>query len=51
MSFQDLYVQLIDDIDYEPILAFIESHISHKQVILDAGCGSGVILIPLAEKG
>ncbi len=51
MSFQDLYVQLIDDIDYEPILAFIESHLSHKQVILDAGCGSGVILIPLAEKG
>lgn len=51
MGFQDLYVKLIDDIDYDPIVSFIEPHLSKSQTILDAGCGSGVILVPLTLLG
>lgn len=51
MAFQDLYVKLIDDIDYDPMVKFIEGHVTKSQTIIDAGCGSGVILVPLTELG
>lgn len=51
MSFQDLYVRLIEDIDYEPIINWIKKELKTHQRILDAGCGSGVILIPLTALG
>ncbi len=51
MSFQDLYVQLIEDIDYDPIIEWIKPHLKPSQRILDAGCGSGVILVPLTKAG
>jgi 2-polyprenyl-3-methyl-5-hydroxy-6-metoxy-1,4-benzoquinol methylase len=51
MSFQDLYVQLIEDIDYDPIVEFIQPYLNHNQRILDAGCGSGVIMVPLTKQG
>jgi 2-polyprenyl-3-methyl-5-hydroxy-6-metoxy-1,4-benzoquinol methylase len=51
MSFQDLYVRLIEDIDYEPIVEWISKQLNTKQHILDAGCGSGVILVPLSARG
>lgn len=51
MSFQDLYVQLIEDIDYDPIIEWIKPQIKPNQRILDAGCGSGVVLVPLTKAG
>ncbi len=51
MSFQDLYVRLIEDIDYEPIVSWITKALKPNQRILDAGCGSGVILVPLSAQG
>lgn len=51
MSFQSLYVTLIEDIDYTPIITFIQSHLQKHQTILDAGCGSGVVMVPLVEAG
>jgi 2-polyprenyl-3-methyl-5-hydroxy-6-metoxy-1,4-benzoquinol methylase len=51
MSFQDLYVRLIEDIDYDPIIDWIKKQLQPNQHILDAGCGSGVILVPLTAQG
>lgn len=51
MGFQDLYVRLVEDIDYDPIVIWIVEHIQSNPKILDAGCGSGVILVPLIERG
>ncbi|MCU0105391.1 class I SAM-dependent methyltransferase [Acholeplasma vituli] len=51
MSFSDLYVRLIEDIDYIEIIDFITKQLKPSDVILDAGCGSGVILSPLIQKG
>src|SRR5690606_15120022 len=51
MSFQQLYEQLVSDIDYDPIIAFLETHLKKDQLTLDAGCGTGVFLVPLVNKG
>lgn len=51
MSFSDLYVRLIEDIDYSEIIDFIKPHLKKDHEILDAGCGSGVILLPLIQEG
>lgn len=51
MSFHQLYEYLVSDIDYEPIISFLESHLDKKRLTLDAGCGTGVCLVPLIQKG
>lgn len=51
MDFQILYESLVSDIDYEPIIACLEKHLSKDKSTLDAGCGTGIFLLPLLKKG
>jgi 2-polyprenyl-3-methyl-5-hydroxy-6-metoxy-1,4-benzoquinol methylase len=49
MSFAKLYDQLMEDIDYEEIYAFIKPYIINFNSIIDAGCGSGYLTTLLAK--
>ncbi|MDY0211020.1 MAG: class I SAM-dependent methyltransferase [Acholeplasma sp.] len=49
MSFGSVYEALVGDIDYSSIVNFLKEHLNKSKTILDAGCGSGVFLIPLLE--
>ena len=51
MMFADIYDLLMSDIDYQELLDFLKTKIDKNKMILDAGCGSGNILIPLLEEG
>ena len=51
MSFHQLYEYLVSDIDYEPMISFLESQLDPTRLTLDAGCGTGVCLVPLVKKG
>jgi SAM-dependent methyltransferase len=42
--FSKIYDQLMSDIDYEQIYDFISPYIKSKDIVLDAGCGSGYLL-------
>jgi len=49
MSFAKLYDQLMEDIDYEEIYAFIKPYIKKYNTVIDAGCGSGYLTTLLAQ--
>lgn len=51
MDFQILYEKLISDIDYEPVILFLEKYLTKNKLILDAGCGTGIFLLPLLNRG
>jgi SAM-dependent methyltransferase len=42
--FSKIYDELMSDIDYEQIYAFLSPYIKEGDVVLDAGCGSGYLL-------
>ncbi|MDL2292900.1 class I SAM-dependent methyltransferase [Acholeplasma sp. OttesenSCG-928-E16] len=49
--FAHYYDLLMGDIDYKELIEFLEKNINLKEMVLDAGCGSGNILIPLVQHG
>lgn len=49
--FERLYDILMSDIDYEKILDQVSPYLHKKDLILDAGCGSGYFLIELIRHG
>ncbi len=51
MSFGKVYEALVEDIDYGPIVDFIVKELDPNKSLLDAGCGTGVFLIPLLKLG
>ncbi len=51
MNFSSIYDYLQQDIDLDHLLAPILPYLDVKNVLVDAGCGSGHILTYLAKKG
>src|SRR5574344_1854326 len=51
MSFGKVYEALVEDIDYGPIVDFVVKELDPNKSLLDAGCGTGVFLIPLLKLG
>lgn len=49
MTFAYIYDQLMSDIDYQLIFDFIKPYIKNKDVIIDAGCGTGYLTEILAH--
>ena len=49
--FEELYDILMSDVDYEALLEDIKPYISHHDFIIDAGCGSGYMLVELLKQG
>lgn len=45
------YDLLMADVDYEQLLNFIEPYLKKDDFILDAGCGSGYLLVEFMSKG
>lgn len=45
------YDLLMADVDYEQLLNFIEPYLKKDDFILDAGCGSGYLLVEFMTKG
>ncbi|MDY0139128.1 MAG: methyltransferase domain-containing protein [Candidatus Izemoplasmatales bacterium] len=45
------YDLLMADVDYEKLLNFIEPYLKKEDFILDAGCGSGYLLVEFMSKG
>lgn len=45
------YDLLMADVDYEKLLNFIEPYLKKEDLILDAGCGSGYLLVEFMTKG
>ena len=48
--FEPLYDLLMSDVDYEALLHEIEPYIKKSDLIIDAGCGSGYLLVELLKK-
>ncbi|MDY0074321.1 MAG: methyltransferase domain-containing protein [Acholeplasmataceae bacterium] len=48
--FEHLYDLLMSDVDYEAILNQIEPYLNEYDFIIDAGCGSGYLLIELLKR-
>ena len=48
--FEPLYDLLMSDVDYEALLREIEPYIKKSDLIIDAGCGSGYLLVELLKK-
>lgn len=49
MGFQQIYDLLTADIDYQPIITFLDTHLDKSKNVLDAGCGTGIFLLPLLD--
>ena len=47
--FSKIYDLLMEDVDYSIIYQWIKPHIKKEHVILDAGCGSGYLLVELLK--
>lgn len=50
-SFAYYYDRLMQDVDYEVFLKLVHEYVGKDKTILDAGCGTGMISIPLALEG
>lgn len=48
--FEPLYDLLMSDVDYEALLDDIKPYIKNTDLIIDAGCGSGYLLVELLKK-
>lgn len=48
--FSKLYDALMEDVDYGLIYQFIKPYITKEDIILDAGCGSGYLLLELLKR-
>lgn len=48
--FEPLYDLLMSDVDYEALLKEIEPYLKKSDLIIDAGCGSGYLLVELLKK-
>jgi len=49
--FQHFYNEFMSDIDYESLYEFMKPYLKPTDLILDAGCGSGYMMLELAQKG
>lgn len=49
--FYRYYDRLMDDIPYEHYIDFVKSHLQRGTHLLDLGCGTGSVLIPLLKAG
>ncbi len=49
--FEPLYDLLMSDVDYEALLKEIEPYLKKSDLIIDAGCGSGYLLVELLKTG
>lgn len=49
--FEPLYDLLMSDVDYEALFNDIKPYLKHDDLIIDAGCGSGYMLIELMKQG
>ncbi len=49
--FAQAYDLLMADIDYDAIYRYLKPYLNKKQTILDAGCGSGYLLLELVRRG
>lgn len=50
-SFSYYYDLMMDSVDYDIFIDIVKKHISKDKSILDAGCGTGNVCIPLALEG
>ena len=50
-SFSYYYDLMMDSVDYDIFIDIVKKHISKDKSILDAGCGTGNVCIPLALDG
>jgi len=50
-SFSYYYDLMMDNVDYDIFIDIAKKHISKDKTILDAGCGTGNVSIPLAIDG
>jgi len=48
--FAKAYDQLMADVDYEAIYLFLAEYLKENDVIIDAGCGSGYLLLELVKR-
>lgn len=49
--FEKLYDVLMSDVDYQALLEDIKPYIHQTDFIIDAGCGSGYLLVELLKQG
>ncbi len=49
--FYQFYDQLMNDVNYKDYLQLVKSYAKNKDAILDIGCGTGNVLVPLLEAG
>lgn len=49
--FEELYDILMSDVDYEALLEDIKPYMNKQDFIIDAGCGSGYLLVEMLKQG
>ncbi|MBE0700813.1 MAG: class I SAM-dependent methyltransferase, partial [Acholeplasmataceae bacterium] len=49
--FAKIYDALMADVDYEAICQWLKPHLRINDLVLDAGCGSGFLLVELMKNG
>lgn len=49
--FEPLYDLLMSDVDYESLLEDIKPYFKKSDLIIDAGCGSGYLLVEILKQG